>query len=337
VFYFMIVLLIAALMSSAAAFMLLVLQWRRSRDFFSLTAIKITLCLVLVLVVNFIGFIVESAIPRPDPRILFLLMSIANLALSVSSWQIIDFTSALIGAGRSARVDAACLIGIAAVYIVSVYFALFHKIDAGMRYDNHVGFMIPSISSALVGSACALASLRFSPRIPERWRSFARFSCFAFLGISLLSVANETLPLARLLGLAQFPLSPFLMIAMSGMIIAIVWRSLNESRSGAARIVPSPQSAMGLSESPGGLFDERIIVEASRLLAERFGLSIREREIAALVLAGKPNTAIAERLYISVFTVKNHIHSVFRKTGAENRIDLMRIASISTISLPGRS
>jgi len=62
-------------------------------------------------------------------------------------------------------------------------------------------------------------------------------------------------------------------------------------------------------------------------LARRYGLSGREEEIAGFVIAGELNSAIAERLFISVYTVKNHIHSIFGKTGAKNRIDLMRIGN----------
>jgi DNA-binding CsgD family transcriptional regulator len=317
-FYFIFVLLVAALMSSAAAFILLVLQWRRSRDAASSTAIKIELCLALVLVSNFIGFLMESIGPAPDPRILFMLMSAANIALSASAWQAVRITSLLLGGERSARGDAACLIGVAVVYVASVYFSLFFRMEAGMRYDNRVGFMIPSIASALVGFGCAFAFLRFSARITEKWRRVARLSVYIFISISALSIANELFPLARLLGLAQLPLSPFLMIAMNCLIIALVWRGLDEGRSDATE-----------AESPGILFDEKSVDEAARHLAARFELSNREREIAVLVLAGCLNTAIAARLFISVFTVKNHIHSIFRKTGAESRIDLMRIASMA--------
>jgi DNA-binding NarL/FixJ family response regulator len=51
-------------------------------------------------------------------------------------------------------------------------------------------------------------------------------------------------------------------------------------------------------------------------------LTAREREIARFVSFGYSNRAIAGRLGITVFTVKNHIARVFKKLQLENRTQL---------------
>jgi two-component system, NarL family, nitrate/nitrite response regulator NarL len=48
-------------------------------------------------------------------------------------------------------------------------------------------------------------------------------------------------------------------------------------------------------------------------------LTVREREIAGLIDAGLSNKQIASRLHIELSTVKNHVHSILEKTGAEDR------------------
>ena len=48
-------------------------------------------------------------------------------------------------------------------------------------------------------------------------------------------------------------------------------------------------------------------------------LSAREREIMDLVAAGLSNPEIAERLFLSQKTVKNHINRIFAKVGARTR------------------
>src|SRR6266850_1048314 len=48
-------------------------------------------------------------------------------------------------------------------------------------------------------------------------------------------------------------------------------------------------------------------------------LSAREREILSELARGSTNHDIAEQLQISLFTVKNHLKRIFRKTGASNR------------------
>jgi LuxR family maltose regulon positive regulatory protein len=48
-------------------------------------------------------------------------------------------------------------------------------------------------------------------------------------------------------------------------------------------------------------------------------LSARELEVLGLVVAGLSNREIAERLFISVGTVKTHVHNIYGKLGVSNR------------------
>lgn len=69
-------------------------------------------------------------------------------------------------------------------------------------------------------------------------------------------------------------------------------------------------------EAPGTLSDA---------VAAQYGISKREREITAWIVQGRSNKEIAEGLFISVHTVKEHVANVFRKTGAKNRVQLTRL------------
>lgn len=55
---------------------------------------------------------------------------------------------------------------------------------------------------------------------------------------------------------------------------------------------------------------------------ERSPLSQREREIVALVAQGFKNKEIAEKIFISEQTVKNHLHNIFDKLGVSDRLEL---------------
>jgi DNA-binding CsgD family transcriptional regulator len=55
-----------------------------------------------------------------------------------------------------------------------------------------------------------------------------------------------------------------------------------------------------------------------------YGLTPREAELVALIAAGASNKEIASQLGLSGNTVRNHIHNVFEKTGARNRVELVR-------------
>ncbi|HKW98543.1 MAG TPA: response regulator transcription factor [Bryobacteraceae bacterium] len=55
---------------------------------------------------------------------------------------------------------------------------------------------------------------------------------------------------------------------------------------------------------------------------ERSPLSQREREIVALVTQGYKNKEMAEKMFISEQTVKNHLHNIFDKLGVSDRLEL---------------
>jgi DNA-binding CsgD family transcriptional regulator len=60
-----------------------------------------------------------------------------------------------------------------------------------------------------------------------------------------------------------------------------------------------------------------------------YGVTAREAEVLGLVVDGLPNSAIAERLFVSVRTVESHVSSLLAKLGASSRADLAIIGSTS--------
>ncbi len=54
-------------------------------------------------------------------------------------------------------------------------------------------------------------------------------------------------------------------------------------------------------------------------------LSRREREILSLMLEGLNNTEIANQLFISEQTVKNHIYNIYTKLGIHNRLQVIKL------------
>ena len=54
--------------------------------------------------------------------------------------------------------------------------------------------------------------------------------------------------------------------------------------------------------------------------AELLSLSARETEILRLVAQGRDNTEIAQELYLSPSTVKNHVSSILEKLGVDSRV-----------------
>jgi DNA-binding NarL/FixJ family response regulator len=57
-----------------------------------------------------------------------------------------------------------------------------------------------------------------------------------------------------------------------------------------------------------------------------YKLTPREMDIVSAIAEGQSNRQIAERLSISLQTVKHHLTSIFDKTGASNRLELALLA-----------
>jgi DNA-binding CsgD family transcriptional regulator len=73
------------------------------------------------------------------------------------------------------------------------------------------------------------------------------------------------------------------------------------------------------------LFDsERRIHPCTGLIARDLGISAREAEIAALLVAGYDLKTIAQRLAISPNTVRTHLKTIFSKTGICSQAELVR-------------
>ncbi|GLY75003.1 helix-turn-helix transcriptional regulator [Actinoallomurus iriomotensis] len=63
--------------------------------------------------------------------------------------------------------------------------------------------------------------------------------------------------------------------------------------------------------------------DVAEVLLLAYGLTPRERDVLARVVAGLPSRAIATELHITAATVQDHLKSVFAKTGVHSRRELV--------------
>jgi DNA-binding NarL/FixJ family response regulator len=88
------------------------------------------------------------------------------------------------------------------------------------------------------------------------------------------------------------------------------------------------QFATGADDAPVGAAPASSSRERERSL-----LSQREREIVALVAQGFKNKEMAEKMFISEQTVKNHLHNIFDKLGVSDRLELALYAIHNNLHL----
>ena len=108
--------------------------------------------------------------------------------------------------------------------------------------------------------------------------------------------------------------------------------------SGSGRMSPAAARAAGASGFVSKDWEARDVARAVRAVglgmtvfaptAEQPAplLSEREREVLDLIAAGSTNREIAQRLYLSPHTVKEHTSVLYRKLGARNRAEAVQRA-----------
>ena len=108
--------------------------------------------------------------------------------------------------------------------------------------------------------------------------------------------------------------------------------------SGAGRMSPAAARAAGASGFVSKDLEAREVAAAVRMVGMGMTmfapksdqpaplLSEREREVLDLIAAGSTNREIAERLYLSPHTVKEHTSALYRKLGARNRAEAVQRA-----------
>jgi DNA-binding CsgD family transcriptional regulator len=65
-------------------------------------------------------------------------------------------------------------------------------------------------------------------------------------------------------------------------------------------------------------------------LFQKFKITPREKEIIIEICQGKTNQQIADKMFITLQTVKDHIDNIFQKTEVQNRVQLSQLFSLKS-------
>lgn len=153
---------------------------------------------------------------------------------------------------------------------------------------------------SLYVAAFLVMALRFGPRLPTERRP--RLFAFTALLVGSFVVRGAVLPLAFAF--------PWVIVAVlvyfgSNLVPLIyIWRI-------ADRLFEPVKAEATSAERMARLFEQHKITK-------------RERQIVREICTGKTNREIAETLFISLQTVKDHTHRIYSKLGINSRIQLVQ-------------
>jgi len=97
----------------------------------------------------------------------------------------------------------------------------------------------------------------------------------------------------------------------------------------AGEAVCPPQFSLSLFQCAGR--DVSFAIKPSQ--KTKFGLSRREQQLVGLIRLGLSNKEIGSRLSLSEQTVKNHVHRILRKVGANDRLEIVERCQPESLSM----
>ena len=95
------------------------------------------------------------------------------------------------------------------------------------------------------------------------------------------------------------------------------------TRSGRWAVLHASWLTSHAEETVAVIVEEAAPAEVAPMIMTAYGLTDREKTITALVCQGLPTRQIANRLHLTTDTVQDHLKSVFGKTGAHSRGELV--------------
>lgn len=133
-------------------------------------------------------------------------------------------------------------------------------------------------------------------------------------GVAATAAIKKQNPGIQVIALTSFQEDELVQNVLKAGAIGYLMKNVN-ARELAAAIKAAKDGKMTLSPEAA-----QALVHASQQAQETEALTEREREVLKLMVEGLNNAEIAERLVVSLSTVKYHISNILMKLGVDNRV-----------------
>jgi DNA-binding CsgD family transcriptional regulator len=108
--------------------------------------------------------------------------------------------------------------------------------------------------------------------------------------------------------------------------LLVVTRNLGALVDGLRAVNPATQHARQLLELERGVRQLTEVIESYRRPGMTYQLSSREQDVLHLLREGYRPRSIAEILHVSPLTVRNHLKTIFKKTGTHSQEELITMS-----------
>lgn len=289
--------LATALLTGPTAFLLLWLTYVKTGERTIRTMAFCLLGLCFILVGNAASFILENFLGVRDVRIAFVLMNAVFLATIMTSAYTLRFIFEATGKTIASVHRTLFWIFTVLFFFLVISLPIFMVTESLL--DLRRGYLASTVYGT-IGQAYATGLLvARRRRLQEIYRPALPSIFIVFLAIGVISVMNDVFGFGRILRGPDFPFSPVFFILLNMTAVGFCLKAL---------LHPD------FAKRPENRIPD-------------FGFTDREREIVPLLIDGLSNDEIAEKLFISPHTVKNHVTSIFRKADVQSRFELLKKTS----------
>ena len=139
-------------------------------------------------------------------------------------------------------------------------------------------------------------------------------------GIAATQAIKRQFPAIQIVALTSFQEDELVQNALKAGAVGYLMKNVTARELGAA-IRSAREGKMTLSSEAA-----QALVRANQQAQETEALTEREREVLRLMVEGLNNAEIAERLVVSLSTVKYHISNILGKLGVDNRVSAVTLA-----------
>lgn len=139
-------------------------------------------------------------------------------------------------------------------------------------------------------------------------------------GVAATRAIKERLPSVQVLALTSFQEDDLVQNAMKAGAIGYLMKNVS-ARELSAAIHAAKEGKMTLSPEAA-----QALVHAKTQAEETEALTEREIDVLKLMVEGLNNAEIAERMFVSLSTVKYHISNILMKLGVDNRVSAVTMA-----------